>query len=152
VKDTLRLGGCSAQSLGRARGVGLRRRNNSTGCLGGNPVLRADRVIGHQGGHPPADAGRDPLASRKPGSVRLQAQLPSPFDMRCSHRPTGGGGLIPARPQEKFATDSFFLNGMGREFSEDGRVRPPTGPARAGELTGDGPAAPTAKREARCRI
>ena len=34
--------------------------------------------------------------------------------------PAGGGGLVPARPQEKFATDSFFLGGMVREFSEDG--------------------------------
>ncbi len=25
-------------------------------------------------------------------------------------------------PEEKFATDSFFLDGMEREFSEDGRV------------------------------
>jgi len=79
--------------------------------------------VGQQDGHPRLRfrSGGGTPADRKPVSTFLRIAFP--------RRLAGGGGLVSVCPQEKFATDIFILDGMEREFSEDGRGRPPTGPA-----------------------
>ena len=70
------------------------------------------------------------FALRTPSETQASFRLPQAASLAGSQlRPAGGGGLVPVRPEEKFATDIFILDGMKREFSEDGQGRPPTGPA-----------------------
>jgi hypothetical protein len=80
---------------------------------------------------PPLTGGGDPAAS---GNVAqgLEAMSPTLVMTATFSLCPRVAEAIPVRPEEKFATDCFFLDGMGREFSEDGRARPPTGPTRVG--------------------
>jgi len=96
---------------GRARGVGLPRRNNSMGCWGGTPYFRAGRVMGQQDGHPrlrcaPA-AGPRPTANQVPPGpgpaplalpkrpVLLAEAAPEGPERHCRERrgPSAGDGL-----------------------------------------------------------
>ncbi len=95
---------------GRARRVGLTRRNNSTGRSGATLYFRAERVVWQQDGHPhlrsapaagprptanqvPPGPGPAPLALPK-GPVVLAWAAPAGPERHCRERrgPSAGGG------------------------------------------------------------
>jgi hypothetical protein len=84
-----------AQS-GRPRGVGLPRRNNSTGRSGATSYFRAERIVGHQDGHPhlrcaPA-AGPRPTANQVPPG-------PGPSPLAFPKTPVVLAEAAPAGPE-----------------------------------------------------
>jgi len=109
---------------------------HSTGCLGEHSVLRADRIMRHQDGHP-----RLRSALRTPSEPQARFRLPQdllPSPVRGWRRPVPvrpGPGARPgiSDPEGKFATDSISPHGMVREFSEDGRARRRQDPPGVGE-------------------
>ena len=96
---------------GRARGVGLPRRNNSMGRSGAPSYFRAERVVWQQDGHPhlrcaPAAGPRPPANQVPPGPgpsplalpqtpVVLAEAAPVGPERHCRERrgPSAGGGL-----------------------------------------------------------
>src|SRR3990172_5887909 len=84
-----------AQS-GRARGVGLPRRNNSTGRSGATSYFRAPRIVGQQDGHPhlrsaPAAGPRPPANQVPPG--------PGPSPLALPQTPVVLAHETPPRPE-----------------------------------------------------
>ena len=114
--------GCSlpdslvAQS-GRARGMGLPRRNNSMGGSGATSYFRAQRIVGHQDGHPhlrcaPA-AGPRPAANQVPPG-------PGPAPL-----------ALPKTPVLLLSGSTCRLRATLREMSDAARLTPRSSPLAA---------------------
>src|SRR3989304_5542624 len=85
-----------AQS-GRARGVGLPRRNNSMGRSGAASYFRAERIVGQQDGHPhlrsaPAAGPRPPANQVPPGPGPSPLALPQTPVVLAEAAPAGPEG------------------------------------------------------------
>jgi hypothetical protein len=82
-------GSLAAQS-GRARGVGLSRRNNSTGWSSGTLYFRAERTVVQQNGHPTCAFANGSCRRPPHPSSETSRTIPSRNKERWRNSPPGG--------------------------------------------------------------